>query len=139
MNPPSNSQWEVRWSKGKCNGLFILSSAFRFDRSTENSTILRENYDTSDMFYHWQRNCTIRNRCHVILVVLHVNFLFITCHLIAIWSFTNRPKSKKKNFCKLKKKENVLRMIFKIDLKLFVLESPKCLRFKVRSFFLFIY
>lgn len=26
-------------------------------------------------------------------------------------------------------------MIFKIDLKLFVLESSKCLRFKVRSFF----
>ena len=115
-----------------------MSSAFRFDRNlsiTENSMILGENYDTSDMFYHWQRNCTIRNRCHVILVVLHVNFLFTTCHLIAIWSFTNRPKSKKKNFCKLKKKENVLRMIFKIDLKLFVLESSKCLRFKVRSFF----
>ena len=51
-----------------------------------------------------------------------------------------QTKKQKKNFCKLKKKENVLRMIFKIDLKLFVLESSKCLRFKVRSFFyLFIY
>lgn len=51
-----------------------------------------------------------------------------------------QTQKQKKNFCKLKKKENVLRMIFKIDLKLFVLESSKCLRFKVRSFFyLFIY
>lgn len=46
-----------------------------------------------------------------------------------------QTKKQKKNFYKLKKKENVLRMIFKIDLKLFVLESSKCLRFKVRSFF----
>lgn len=109
---------------GKCNGLFILSSAFRFDRNlsiTENSMILRENYDTSDIFYHWQRNCTIRNRCHVILVVLHVNFLFITCRLIAnllqsnnlpisiikdsIKLSTNRPKSKKKLLQTEKKRE----------------------------------
>lgn len=50
-----------------------------------------------------------------------------------------QTKKQKKKLLQTEKKENVLRMIFKIDLKLFVLESPKCLRFKVRSFFLFIY
>ena len=51
-----------------------------------------------------------------------------------------QTKKQKKKLLQTEKKENVLRMIFKIDLKLFVLESSKCLRFKVRSFFyLFIY
>ena len=46
-----------------------------------------------------------------------------------------QTKKQKKKLLQTEKKENVLRMIFKIDLKLFVLESSKCLRFKVRSFF----
>ena len=66
--------------------------------------ILIENYDTSDIFYHWQRNCTIRNRCHVILVVLHVNFLFITCRLIAnLLQSNNLPISIIKDSIKLYK------------------------------------
>ena len=63
----------------------------------------------------------------------------IACKLPFYYMSFNRNMKLYKQTKKQKKKllqteENVLRMIFKIDLKLFVLESPKCLRFKVRSF-----